>query len=113
MSTDLPANVTFEPNADGFVLDQNVDAIRSVQAFLGRNGSFIVELWGTTTVVTPSGHRQEGREFQQNTDIIFDHNGRFTWQAERYVFDDSHEVSQATTFKLSGTQENVSRYRRI
>lgn len=113
MITDLPANVTFEPNADGFVLDQNADTIRSIQAFIGSDGSFKIELWGNTTIVTPGGNSQESREFQQNTDIKFDRRGGFVWHVVRQVFDVSHELFQATTFELSGTQENVARYRRI
>ena len=110
---DLPANVTFKPNADGFVLDQDADAITSVQAFIGSNGQLIVELWGNTTVITSGGRREEGREFQQNADMKFDRHGGFTWEVRRFVYDESHLVDQAIPFKISGTQENVSEYRRI
>ena len=113
MITDLPANVTFEPNADGFVLDQDADVIKSVQAFVGSDGTFIVELWGNTTVVTPGGRREEGRRFQQNEDMKFDGHDGFTWEVRRFVYDESHSVDQAIPFKVSGRRENVSEYRRI
>ena len=113
MITDLPANVTFEPNADGFVLDQDADVITSVQAFVGSDGTLIVELWGNTTVVTPGGRREESREFQQNADIKFDRHDGFTWEVKRFVYDESHLVDQTIPFKVSGSREDVSKYRRI
>jgi hypothetical protein len=110
--TDLPANVTFPPNPDQFGLDQGADLIRSVQAFRNERGDLAIELWGTTTVVTPGGNRIEGQEFQQNVSIEF---GRqeFTWHATRWVFEESHDVKQATAFELSGTDREVVKYRRI
>lgn len=110
--TDLPVNVTFPANPDRFSLDQEADAIRSVQAFRNEKGDLAFELWGTTTVVTPAGNRREGREFQQSVNITFGRPG-FTWHVDRLIFEDSHEADQDMTFQLSGTDMDVAQYRRV
>jgi hypothetical protein len=110
--TDLPANITFPPNPDQLRLEQDAEVIRSVQAFRNTNGDLTIELWGTTTIVTPSGNRKNGQEFQQNVSIQFGRQG-FTWQATRLIFEESHEVDQDTTFQLTGTDAEVAKYRRI
>lgn len=108
---DLPANVNFDPNDDLFTLDQTDDVITSVQAF--REGpDFIVELWGRTTLVSPSGNRNVGSEFQQNAVIEFDGHGGFTWRVTRWVFEESHDVDMATRFQAAGTKATVSGHRR-
>jgi hypothetical protein len=109
---DLPANVTFGPNLDMFKVDQADDAITSVQAFQNGKRELIIELWGKTTVIAPAGARDEGREFQQNTVIEFDDEGGFTWRVTRWVFEQSHDVEQATTFQVYGTEDEVPKYRR-
>jgi hypothetical protein len=109
---DLPANVTFQRNDDDWELDQSVDVIMSVQAFL--NGAqLIVELWGTTTVVTPTGKRYEGYEFQQNSWIERDSRA---WRAKRIVYnvhDQSHLVERGVIFEIAGTARDVAKRRRI
>lgn len=109
---DLPANVTFKPNPQGWTLAQEDDAIESVQAFR-QGGKFQIELWGKTTTVSPTGTREENRKFQQNSWIDFNEEGGFTWRATRIVYDASHTVDQATKFEEAGTQDNVSGYRRV
>lgn len=109
--TDLPANITFPANPDQFSLDQDAEVIRSVQAFRKDNGDLTIEVWGTTTVVTPSGNRREGREFQQLVGIQFGRTG-FAWEATRLIFEDSHDVDKDTTFQLTGTEADVAKYRR-
>jgi len=75
---DLPANVTFDANLDGFRLDQSTDRISSVHAFRDDKGDINIELWGTTTVITPAGNRHEDQQFQQNAIIEFDDHHELT-----------------------------------
>jgi hypothetical protein len=112
---DLPANITFGANSDGFKVDQNDDVIRSVQAFRDRDGGLNIELWGQTTIITAADNRHKNQEFQQNAVIKFaDQHGReFTWNVTRIVFDPSHEVSKAISFEINGRRDDVVRYRRI
>jgi hypothetical protein len=102
--------VTFDPNPDGYRLDQHLDFIRSVQLF--RNGDeVIVELWGHTAVVAPSGDRVEGREFQQNAVVGLSGGTDYPWNVTRWVYqDDTYSVAAATTFELSG-KGSTSRHR--
>jgi hypothetical protein len=107
---DLPANVTFGPNPDGYRLDQHLDFVRSVQLF--KNGpQLIVELWGKTALLTPDGDRIDGAEFQQNSWIDFDASD-VTWKVKRLVYaDDSHSTDDAQVFELSGSgQTNLRRF---
>lgn len=109
---DLPANVRFEKNGDGFQLDQHDDAIESVQAF--RNGKvLIVEISGRTTLMTPSGDRREGLRYQQNANIDFDVGSGFTWNVTRWVHRNAFDMSSAVEFQVSGLEDDVPRYRRI
>lgn len=101
------------PNLDGFRLDQPTDTINSVQAFRGDNGDLNIELWGTTTVVTPAGNRHEDQQFQQNTVIEFTGNREFTWRVTRLIIDPDYDVDTAISFQVYGTEENVPEYRRI
>jgi hypothetical protein len=110
---DLPVNVTFDPNIDGFSLDQNDDVIRSVQGFRNDNDDLTVEIWGKTTVNTPAGNRHEEQEFQQNAIIEFTSRREFTWRVTRIILDPSYDVAQATTFQAYGREDDVAKYRRI
>ena len=111
---DLPANVTFGENPDGWSLRQDEDAIRSVQAFLGGDGRLIVELCGTGPLLSPARKRRDDVEFQQMTRI--DLRDR-SWQTERLYFnvvdDASHRVDQTVTFRMHGTEHDVARVRRV
>jgi hypothetical protein len=99
---DLPADIYFEANEDGYRLDQVAEIVRHVQLF--REGTqFIVELWGQTSLMTPDGDRFEGREFQQNSWITFTEDGGFKWEVKRIVYDDeTHTVKRSVTFKHAG-----------
>lgn len=101
---DLPANVHFEPNPDGWVLDDSGDVITSVQSFLdGR--TLIIELWGTTSVVSPAGKQYDAYEFQQNSWIELTD---LRWKARRIVFsmaDDTYAVDDGVTFSREGSGE--------
>jgi hypothetical protein len=109
---DLPANVNFGKNPDGFQLDQHDDVIKSVQAF--QNGkALIIEIWGTTTILTPSGERREVRRYQQNSTIDFDVGTRFAWNVTRWVFDASSDTSDATVFQVVGLEDDVPKYRKL
>ncbi len=110
---DLPANVTFGPNADGFALDQNDDIITSVQAFRGDSDRLSVELWGKTTVMTPAGNRHEDQEFQQNAIVDFTGPREFTWRVTRTIIDPAYDVATATSFQAYGTEDSVPDYRRF
>jgi hypothetical protein len=109
---DLPANVTFGKNPDGFQLDQHDDLIESVQAF--RNGkALIIEIWGRTTLLTPSAQRHESRRYQQNSTIDFDAGTGFAWHVTRWVFDATQDVSTATEFQITGLEDDVLKFRRL
>lgn len=110
--TDLPANVTFPANADGWQLDQGDDAVTSVQAFLA-GPELIIELCGTCTVKTPTGKRYEGYEFQQNSWIDV---RSLAWRAKRWVYnihDRSHLVENAVIFELAGGADEIADVRRF
>ena len=109
---DLPANVRFGPNLDGYVVDQQSDVINSVQAF--KNGdAFIIEIWGKTTLVTPSGERLEGRMFQQVATIEFNANHGFGWSVIRWVGEHASSLGDATEFQVSGLEDDVPKYRQV
>ena len=109
---DLPANVNFDKNPDGFQLDQHDDLIESVQAF--RNGkALIIEISGRTTLLTPSGERHESRRYEQNSTIDFDLGTGFAWHTKRWVFDASSDVSEATVFQIIGLEDDVPKYRKL
>jgi hypothetical protein len=110
---DLPANVTFESNLDHFNLDQAKDVIESAQAFQEDNGDLTIELWGTTTVITPTGKRYEGQRFQQNAIIEFTGKREFTWRVTRIIVEPDYDVSVATSFQMYGTEDTVAKYRRV
>jgi hypothetical protein len=110
---DLPANVTFDANIDGFQLDQAADIIESVQAFRNDSEDLNIEIWGTTTVVTPAGNRHESQRFQQNAIIEFTGLREFTWRVTRLIIEPEYDVETATSFQTYDTEENVSKYRRI
>lgn len=109
---DLPANVTFGANTDGFTLDQNDDLISSVQLFKDQDGDLNVELWGTTTVISPTGKRQADEEFQQNAVIEFTGQREFTWRVTR-IIDPTSGAGTATRFQVYGTEDEVHKHRRI
>lgn len=111
---DLPANVTFGENPDGWSLRQDEDAIRSVQAFLGGDGRLIIELWGTGPLLSPACKRRDDVEFQQTTRIDL---GDRSWETERLYFnvvdDASHGVDQTVRFRMQGTEHDIARVRRV
>ena len=109
---DLPANVTFGKHPDGFQLDQPDDLIESVQAF--RYGkALIIEIWGRTTLLTPSGERHESRRYEQISTIDFDAGTGFAWHVKRLVFDASSDVSDATVFQIAGLEDDVPKFRKL
>lgn len=109
---DLPANVNFDKNPDGFQLDQHDDLIESVQAFC--NGkALIIEISGRTTLLSPQGKRHESRRYQQNATIDFDVGTGFTWHVTRWVFDTSSDASDATVFQVAGLEDDVPKFRKL
>jgi hypothetical protein len=79
---DISTDVEFPENADGWLLEQEADLVRSVQAFW-EYPELSIELWGTTTLASPAGKRYEDHQFQQNVWIQLITG---TWLAHRIVY---------------------------
>jgi hypothetical protein len=109
---DLPANVTFPVNPDGWHMDQDDDLFESVQAFL-EGDTLTVELWGTTTLLSPADKAYRSMRIQQK--ITINLRSR-SWNAERSVFDvidETGDVADAIDFTCHGVDADIPGYRRV
>lgn len=108
---DLPANITWPANDDGWSLEQRSEIIESVQAFR-EDRLLIVELWGKTTAVSPASKRYTDIVFQQNIDTDLT---TLAWKARRWlkgITEDPFLLDPAVRFELSGTAADIVEYRR-
>jgi hypothetical protein len=64
--TDLPAHVKFPPNDEGWVVSDDSDVITSIQAFVD-GPELVIELWGSTTVISPDDEHYADHKFQDNS----------------------------------------------
>jgi hypothetical protein len=96
----VPVTVAFkDKNVDGFALDQHDDAILHISASIDRE-KLGIEIWGNTTLITPTEVRHKDRRFQQTITVRFEDENRFQWHAERIVWDDvpwADDVSEMDT----------------
>ena len=105
---DLPADVEFRENGDGWLLEQEADLVRSVEAFW-EYPELSIELWGTTTLASPAGKRYEGHQFQQNVWIQLITG---TWSAHRIVYgvvDGTDLTDDGVEFTLCGGPVKAAR----
>jgi hypothetical protein len=109
---DLPANITWPVNDDGWSVEQHGECIESVQAF--REGMLlIVELWGKTTAISPAGKRYTDVVFQQNIDIDL---ATLAWTGKRWlkgITDEAWRLDPAVRFEMGGRADDIVQYRRI
>jgi len=106
---DLPANVYFEPNDDGWSMEQETERFQSVQAFLESPPILIIELWGSVTVVAPDGNRYENIKVQHNVNINL---ASRWWSAKRWLYD-VPGTSEPVKFKREGMDTDVVSARRL
>ncbi len=112
--TDLPAHVKFPPNGEGWVVSDDSDVITSVQALVD-GPELVIELWGSTTVISPNDEHYADHKFQDNS---WTNLSDYSWRARRIVHDVTemgHSAEEATQIQFSaeGSREDILRFRKV
>jgi ribose 1,5-bisphosphokinase PhnN len=90
----------------------DTDVITSVQGFVD-GPELVIELWGSTTVVSPNDERYDDREFQDNTWTSL---SDYSWRARRIVYgvtETTHSADEALQFLVTGSSEDISKFRKV
>jgi len=111
---DLPAHVKFPPNGDGWVVIDGTDVITSVQAFVD-GPELVIELWGSTNVISPNDEHYTGHKFQDNS---WTNLSNYSWRARRIVYDVTemgHSANEAIQIQFSakGSKKDLLRFRKV
>ena len=112
--TDLPAHVKFPPNGEGWVVSDDSDVITSVQALVD-GSELVIELWGSTTVISPNDEHYADHKFQDNS---WTNLSDYSCRARRIVHDVTemgHSADEATQIQFSaeGSRDDIPRFRKV
>jgi hypothetical protein len=90
------------------------DVITSVQASVD-GPELVIELWGTTTVISPNNERYSNHKFQDNS---WTNLSDYSWRARRIVHDVTemgHSADEAIQIQFSaeGSKRDIPRFCKV